>query len=140
MADPISIAGLVLTIGCVIQTPLNYGSDAKDAKGDIQSLNTELFTLKGILEQIKYQQEAISAGSTSPMSAKYDSEELSRMLGFASKVLQSLQKSLTPSRFHFGQTIQRLAWPLKKEEVQKQVARLERVKTCFIILITTDNL
>jgi hypothetical protein len=124
----------------MVQTLLNYSSDAKDAKRDIQILSTEIFALKGILEQIKSQQEAVSAGSAPFISAKYNSEEFSRILRFASEVLQSLQKSLTPSQSHFGQSIQRLAWPLKKDEVQKQVARLERVKTWFIILMTTDNL
>ena len=36
MADPLSVAGLVLAIGGVVQILVNYGSDAKDARKDIQ--------------------------------------------------------------------------------------------------------
>jgi hypothetical protein len=140
MADPLSIAGLILAIGGVVQILVNYGSDAKDARKDIQSLTTELFALKGVLEHIEYQQRAFSADPTSPKSVKYDSQEFSRMLESAKELLESLRKSLKPAQSHFGQSVQRMAWPLKKDDVQKQIARIERVKTWLIVVMTTDNL
>jgi hypothetical protein len=140
MADPLSIAGLVLSIGSVVQILVNYCLDAKDARKDIQSLTTELFALKGVLEHIEYQQQAFSSDLTSPKPAKYASQEFSRMLESAKELLESLRKSLEPTQSHFGRSVQRMSWPLKKEDVQKQILRIERVKTWLIVVMTTDNL
>lgn len=140
MADPLSIAGLVIAIGGVVQALVNYSSDASQAGKDIQSLTTELFALKGVLEHIQYQQQTFPSDSYSSKSTKYDSQEVSRIVEFTKELLDSLQKSLKPAKSHFGQSVQHLKWPMKKDEVQKQIGRIERVKTWLIVVMTTDNL
>ena len=53
MADPTSVAALIIQITQVIHKIYKYGKGVKDAKADIESLCTELYALKGVLEHIQ---------------------------------------------------------------------------------------
>ncbi|PVH98874.1 hypothetical protein DM02DRAFT_629866 [Periconia macrospinosa] len=53
MADPISIAGIILAIPPVAQLLLNYYTDAKKGKADIKRYIGELMSLKGSLDYIE---------------------------------------------------------------------------------------
>lgn len=140
MADPISVTSLVLAIGGVVQALLKYSTAAKEARNDIQTISVELFALKGILEHVEYQQQVEFIASGSPPPGKFDSDEFLQILRSASQFLQSLQISLEPSQSRFGRSIQSLKWPFKKEDVQKHIAKLERIKSWFILVMTSDHL
>jgi hypothetical protein len=140
MADPVSITGLVIAIGSVVQALLNYSLAAKEARKDIQSLTVELFALKGILDHIENQRQVETTDSASLVPGKFASGEFSQMLRSASEILKSLQDSLKPSQPNSATSIQPLKWPFKKEDVQKHIARLEKVKSWLVLIMTTDNL
>ncbi|KAF2188023.1 hypothetical protein K469DRAFT_685351 [Zopfia rhizophila CBS 207.26] len=140
MGEPLSVIGVVLAIPAVIKLLLGYCSDTKGAKKDIQGHITELFTLKGILEHIKNQQDTFHAGPIPSMPPKYASKEFLQVLAATNQILQSLQMSLEPKQSCFGQSVQRMTWTFKKGEVEEQFRRLERAKTWFIVMMTADNL
>ena len=139
MADPISVTGLVIAIGGLVQALMNHASNIKDARKEIQDLTSELFALKGVLEHIKCQQEAALMYSGSHQSSKYQTQEFLRMLVSTNELLEALGKHLKPAQSRFGQSIQRMTWSFKREEVQKQIARIERVKTWLVVVMTADN-
>ena len=139
MADPISVTGLVIAIGGLVQALVNHASYVKDAKKEIQELTTELFALKGVLEHIECQQKAASADVGPSQPSKYSSQEFLRMLESTGELLEALSKRLKPAQSRFGQSVQRMTWSFKRDEVQKQISRVERVKTWLVIVMTADN-
>ncbi len=133
MADPLSIAGLVLAVGGVIKSVVQYCSDVRDAAKEIRTLTTELlaelFALQGALAQLN--SKTISSNPAGP--------EFELMLQSADQALASLAAYLTSGgNSKFGQSMQKLRWNWKKEDVQKHIQRIERVKVWFILLLTTN--
>ncbi len=133
MADPLSIAGLVLAVGGVIKSVVKYCSDVREAAKEIRALNTELlgelFALQGALTQL---------GSKTALPSP-SGPEFELMLRCADQTLTSLAEYLTPgSSSKLGQSVQKLRWHWRKEDVQKHIQRIERIKVWFILLLTTD--
>ena len=123
-----------------MQTLVTYASDAKDARDEIVDLTTEIFALKGVLEHVEYQQHAPSSDLNPDAAAKYDSQEFSRILESTKELLDSLSTSIKPVQTRFGQSVQRLTWPLKRDEVQRKIMRIERAKTWLSVVLTSNNL
>lgn len=136
MADPLSIAGLVLAIPAVAELLLAYFADTKDAKIEIQRYATDLFSLKGILEYI----ESISSVQSDNEIYKYESAEFAQLLQATRDTLQDLKMSLELKKSSLGYIMQRMTWSQKKRAVQEYFARLERLKTGFLIVMMGDNL
>ena len=140
MADPISITSLVFAIEGVVHGLLKYSAAVKEARIDIQNISMELFALKGILEHIQYQHQLELKTPGSPPTGKFDSNDFLQILRSAAQFLQSLQISLEPSKSRFGRSIQSLKWPFKREDVQKHIAKIERIKSWLILVMTPDHL
>lgn len=138
--DPLSITSLIIAIGGSVQILVKYASDASGSRMEIQLLTTELFALKGVLEHIQYQQQNFPTSEDASGLAKYGSLEFSPMLESTKELLDSLSKSLELAPSRLGQSIQRMTWPLKKEDVQKKIGQIERVKTWLITVMTSDNM
>jgi hypothetical protein len=132
MADPISITGLVLAIPPIVRLLVAYGSGIKNAKSDIQRYISELLSLKGILEHIGMLRE----GNT--LHCRYDEKEFWNIVHTTSENIAALHEIIEPKRPGFGSAMQRMTWTLKKE-IDQEIARLERAKTWFILLMTSDN-
>ena len=133
MADPLSITGLVLAVGGVIKSVVQYCSHVREAAKEIRALNTELlgelFALQGALTQLS--SKADPPNSSGP--------EFQLMLQAADQALATLAKYLTPGgTSKFGQSLEKLRWHWRKEDVQKHIQRIQRVKVWFILLLTTD--
>jgi len=127
MADPLSIAGLILAVGSAAQTVLSYALDAKDADQDISSLLTELLAVKGFLEQLHSDQQDGRA---------FQSLEFAELLQSGVRVIRDLESDLGQPVSKIRGVLRRLKWPLKKDDVQKHVERLERLKTyCLLVLV-----
>ncbi|KAL9087298.1 MAG: hypothetical protein Q9159_003718 [Coniocarpon cinnabarinum] len=70
-----------------------------------------------------------------------NSEETARTFEDAKKLLDELAKALgSQPRTRVGRIVQRAAWPLKKAETDRIADHLERLKTYFILAVTSDNL
>ncbi|KAK3903637.1 hypothetical protein C8A05DRAFT_43162 [Staphylotrichum tortipilum] len=133
MADPLSVAGLVIAIGGVIKSVVQYCSHVREAANEIRSLTTELlaelFALQGALAQL----------NSNTVPSTQSGPEFELVLRSADQALRSLAEYLTAGHnSKFGQSVQKLRWHWKKEEVQKHIQRIERAKVWFILLLTTD--
>jgi hypothetical protein len=136
MADPVSIAGLVLAIPPVVKALLSFSSDLKAAKTDIASHIGDLLTLKGILEHIQ----SIQAMQSGTDVYRFESSEFERLLEITWSTIHSLQQQLQPKKSSIGQSLQRVTWSFKKKEVTEQLSRIERLKSAFLMILMGDNL
>ncbi|KAJ9665783.1 hypothetical protein H2201_004091 [Coniosporium apollinis] len=142
--DPVTVLGLIATIGDIVTIIYDYGSAVKGAGNDIASLSKELFALRGVLEHIKAQERAVtksSSGDSTGASAQlFGSKEFKSMLRYTNDILQELLCTLEIPKGKFKKAVHKLSWPFTKEDVDAQVASLERVKTWFILAMMTDSL
>ena len=160
------ISGLVIT---ALSTSFKFASElysyatrVKGAKGDIEALSNELFGLIGALEHLKLQEarsledRAGSLGlpeySEKRPSADYIGQAADEIPGPAIHkanvrlvlvqtldLLNELQGILLEPKGRFHATVQLLKWPLKENEMQMYLKRLERVKTYFVLSLVTDE-
>lgn len=126
MADPISIFGLAVTVGQILSVLYEYGQGVKDAKKDITQLSTELFALKGVLDQIKEKH-----GDTLPVA---DGKEVIRS---TEDFLQSLLNKLVIPKSTIDKALRSFKWPFDKSDMEKHIARLERVKSWLVLVFMT---
>lgn len=126
MADPISIFGLAVTVGQILSTLYEYGQGVKDARKDVTQLSTELFALKGVLEQIDAKHGKAFVFT--------DGEEVVRS---THDFLQSLLVKLAIPKSSISKAVQSLKWLFDKSDMTKHLARLERVKTWLILVFMT---
>lgn len=163
MAD---VSGLVITaleVGFEITSKLyEYGKQVRGARREIQALSSELFSLLGILEQVKRRQEQILLGddetlvnetgafqspntSSKGLTSLSDDDAESKIsnthsvLNQTLEFLQDLLQTLTPRKGRFANKLQLLQWPFKENEMKKHLKRLERVKTYFLLSLVTDE-
>lgn len=142
--DPISITGLILDVSHVLASVINYAKAVKSAKPEIRKMSEELFALKGILEHLSAQ----SSGETSKYEhieyesetpSRFDQNTLDRVLRQTNDFLQSLLKDLEPPESHFQKLKQKLEWPMSKEDFDKHLVALERVKSWLILVLMADS-
>jgi hypothetical protein len=125
MADPLSVAGLALSVVDVACKLHHYISTARGAKAEIRRLSLELFALKGALDHFDV--------------LKASAPNLAGMLRLTHDTLRSIEKRLEEPTSAVGKVVRSLTWPLKSAEVDKYVAALERSKTFFVMVIMQDT-
>lgn len=130
--DPMSILGLTMQVAEILKVLLQFCRDAKSANTEVQSLSAELFALEGILRHV----ESSAATSTSSTTG------LGQLVESTHQVLSGLQRAFAqlPSSSGITGAVRSLMWPLKKDEVNAQITKLERLKTLFILSLTGDSL
>ncbi|KAI2786524.1 hypothetical protein POX_g08910 [Penicillium oxalicum] len=141
--DPISIFGLVIEVGHVLASVINYAQTVKDAKSDIRKLSEELFALKGILEHLST---GIGDNSSDPekqtelesSSMMIDKDVMARVLYTTNDFLRTLLSELEEPATKFKKLKQKLEWPFTQDQFNAHLARLERVKSWLILVITAD--
>jgi hypothetical protein len=136
MADPVSIAGLVLAIPLLVDALMSFSSDVKAAKTEICNYVGDLLTIKGILEYLETTQAIQSATDI----YRFESSEFVRLLEASWSTVHLLQQSLLPRRSALGQSLQRITWAFKKKEVTEQLARIERLKSAFLMVLMGDHM
>ena len=159
------VSGLVFTcLGIcfeVASTLYSYGKQVKGARRNIQSLSNELFGLIGALEHLKLQQkqqadqEAQSSQPPpymeiddqpsavdfkAPGSAKdAHKENIASVLAQTETFLKELQQSLVEPSGRLNAAMHLMRWPLRENEINRHLSRLERVKTFFILSLVTGE-
>ena len=143
----------------VTSTLYSYGKQVKSARRDIQNLSNELFGLIGALEHFKLQQDnhlleekeqirppAYSAVESADLISRHakggkgvHEDNVVSVLNQTIAFLQELQQKLKEPKGRLGIVVHLLKWPLKDNEVQKHLSRLERVKTYFVLSLVTDE-
>lgn len=133
MADPLSIAGLLLQAIEIAGKVYDFAKQVKDAKSEIRELFGELFALKAVFEQMRIERIADSSlkSDTSPSPFR---DALLKANTVLEEILEDLMsRSLRQSR------LSRLGWPGRKASLQGSIAQLERLKTYFILVIMNDK-
>ncbi len=148
--DPLSVAaslsGLVLAITQLTSAIYNYGKEVKGAKAEISQLCSDLFALKGALEHMRLNLETSididddEKQTIAPSTSLVRTAEFNDMLSTTDTFIKSLSKSFNKSSGWRQALKTSLAWPLKKDEIQNELQRLERIKSYFVLANTTDNL
>lgn len=138
--DPVSIVGLIVDVSTIISSLISYAQAVQGAKSEIRQLSEELFALKGILEHLSKeapQDEPKSEQAETPDS--FDRDVMARVLQTTNEFLQSLLASLETPKNKFKRMKQKLQWPFTQEENNEHLARLERVKSWLILVLTADH-
>ena len=140
MADVVglvaSITGIVGIAAKVCKLCYGYYGEVKDAREDIDRLTTEISTLADLLQPLSTPAEASKIPQTP------DSESMSQLVHQFTKILKQLQDELQPQidkqsdgriRKAIGSAKTRLMWPFKKEDNQRRIQGIERLKTSVIL-------
>lgn len=135
MADPFSITGLILDVTKIISSVIEYAQTVRHAKAETQRLSEELFALKGMLEHLSSQQLPIST-ATSDESGPFNLESALRS---TDEFLRALLADLEVPATKFKRLQQKLEWPFTRQQFDAHLYRLERVKTCLILVLTSDS-
>lgn len=125
--DPASIVGVVGVAGQILKTIHHYAEGVSDYGDEVAGLRVELFCLKSALTQID------------PNALPTTADEFCKMLDEAHFLLQTLADILQNEASRARELARRLIWPLKKQHVRDLTARLERIKTYFILVATNDT-
>ena len=143
MAD---VSGLILTVlGLsfnVASMLYTYAKDVRDARGDIQRLSNELFALTGVLQHMKIQQERAPGLDVVDLSLIEESNGsiVREVLQECIEFLQDIHQKLAIPKNRLQAKIQKMRWPFQDNEMRQHLARLERVKTYFMLALMSDDL
>lgn len=141
MVDPVSITSLVLQAAVVIGQVYNFGKQIKEAKNEIRDLYVELLALKGILEQMKTEEESlISDPWNQEMAQMFLSQPVLDAFNTSSNLLSNILVSLEKTQAPRHKSIKTLGWPLLRNELQTQIKQLERLKSYFVLVMLKDTL
>ena len=144
--DPVSAIGLAAGVQQLLGCIFRFGQGVREAKREINQLCSELFGLKAALEHValitRFDGNVDAKGDAQQMlvSSSFSTPEFQEMLSFTNDVLTQLLRKLEPKPSRFQSSLQRLAWPLIKDDVKLYIERLERSKKWFILATTSDNL
>lgn len=132
MADPLSIAGLAVSVVQVSSAVYEYVSSVKNAKEDIRRLSQEMFALKGTLDHMVAFQQSSNRDAT-------DASQMEAVILMTSETLATIKKRIARRHTGLGKSVQALTWPFHKGDIDKYVATLERAKTWFMMALMQDS-
>ncbi|KAL9613817.1 MAG: hypothetical protein Q9167_001664 [Letrouitia subvulpina] len=145
--DPVSIIGLAVNVQQILTSIYKYGQGVSEARREINQLCSELFALKAALEHIRLNIDGGLAGShdaeegaqTILASSNFASPEFKDMVTATELILKSLQDRLKVKGSKAKATLQRLTWPIVKDDLKEDIEKLNRLKSFFILTTTSEN-
>jgi hypothetical protein len=145
--DPVSITSLVVAISQIISSVYSYGKGLRAAPKEINHLCCELFALKAALEHVKWNVDGCGEldndadGSDCPLSpSAFKSGEFREVVLIAESFLNDLLLRLENTPGHLRPAVNRLTCPMKSGDIKDSIARLQRLKSYFILATTADNM
>ncbi|KAH8703264.1 hypothetical protein BGW36DRAFT_84581 [Talaromyces proteolyticus] len=139
MADPLSISGLILQVITTAKTVYDYASQVKNAQKDIRELFGELFALKAIVDQIQMEKDATIKVTEIYFNNTRSSDAFDKAMTDTRNLLQEILDDLVERALRGQSLLRNLGWPGKKTNLQEKVAKLERIKTYFILVLMNDK-
>lgn len=135
--EPGTVIAIIETSFSVVSLIAKYYSGVKKAREEVEGLKSEVEAFHNVLRRI---QELVQ---TSNYANKLSlSESLATVIENSSSDIEHIKNKLDPSR---GEKVMRrvglraLQWPFTKEEVEEQIARLERYKTTLTLALNSDQ-
>jgi hypothetical protein len=143
--DPISIISLTAAIQQLLSCVYNYGQGVREAKKEINQLCSELLALKAALEHVQLNlglNRSIELGDAQSIlsSSNFATPEFQSMVSSTDTLLKELLARLDLKSSRFKSSLQRLAWPLFRDDVKLYTERLERTKSWFVLATTSDSM
>ncbi|KKY18449.1 putative ankyrin repeat protein [Phaeomoniella chlamydospora] len=146
--DPASVLSLVTAISQIIKVLYKVGTGIKDAAKEIDQLSSELFALKGAFEHVASNLEVRQDMSCQDLDADtafttplLQTDDSAKMMAKANEIIRDLHRYLTPSgSSKFSGAMDQIRWVLRKDELQEYSRRLERIKSYFLLVTTSNNL
>lgn len=132
MSDPLSITGLLFTIGHTVSVLYTYGRNVKSARSDIDELTNELLVLQGVLKQVQNRKSPAAVSVSIEKDPGY-------MLRSTKQSLEFLLYKLEVPSSKIGKAIKYAKWPLHKDEVSDHLRRFERLKSMLILVFLTED-
>ena len=133
LMEPIGAAANIVSLLQLAGAVIKYLNVLKDASKDIKALVLELCTVRGLLSTIKdlVTEDSILHESLSGHNGLFSQIESS---------LQSLASKIEPTSTTTGHSfVQKLRWPLRKEEVKDVLSSIERQKTLLSLALQNDQ-
>ena len=149
--DPVTIIGLISSVQQILQAVYAYGSSVREAKTEINQLCSELLALKAALEHVHLNSNVdhLSAGMENLGLAKeaqeilstsnFTTPEFEQMILSTSHIMKELLSRLQQKPGKFNAAKQRLMWHIVKDDIKRDIDRLNRMKSFFILATTSDN-
>ena len=153
--DPISIVGTVAAIQQLLQVIYRYGRNVQGCKKEINQLCSELLALKAALDHVylnsNFQDpllnstaddnaaELVKDASAILTTAASSSADFQDMLQACHDILHELIGKLQPRISKLASSIQSAVWPLRKDEIYRQIERLHRMTSWFVLVSISDN-
>ena len=146
--DPITIIGLTAAIQQILVAVYNYVDGVRESKTEINQLCSELHALKAALNHVQMSlslspsdeskgSDTVSTLLASPNLSTFECQE---MIASAETIVKDLLARLDKKPNAFKASLQRLKWPLMKDDVKQYVERLHRLTTWLVLATTSDNL
>jgi len=136
--DPLSSVASVIAVVQISERILTlcceYAVAVKDAKGDIDRLNSEVTALFDVLKRVKYMAEGPDATTLTALNA------LAKPIAQCSSELLALRARLDPTRKTMNRLgLRSLKWPFKSKDVNKIIEVLQRYKTTINMALNADQ-
>ena len=132
--DPLGATASIVTLLQLAGAVIKYLSILKDASPDIKTLVLELCTIRGLLSTIK---DLIT--DESPLHESLGGPD--GLFGQLESSLQALASKVEPTSATTAQKlVQRLRWPLRKEDVKEVLSTIERHKTLLSLALQNDQM
>lgn len=146
--DPATIVGLTAAIQQILSSIFHFADGVRESKQEINQLCSELLALKAALEHVIFNLSISSNVSSearnediSPLySMTLSTPEFRQMTTSADIILRDLLTRLEKKPGAFRTSLQRLKWPLIKDDVKRYVERLHRMTSWFVLATTSDNM
>ncbi|KAJ5161099.1 hypothetical protein N7492_006491 [Penicillium capsulatum] len=137
--DPISITGLVMDVGHILASLIQYAKTVQGAKSEMRKLSEELFALKGILEHLASQSPDDEKSSRESQSGQFDRGMMAKVLYTTQDFVRRLLADLETPATKFKRLKQKFEWPFTQEQVNAHLTQLEWVKSWLILVLMADH-
>lgn len=132
MADPISIAGLVLTCGSIIKALVSLYETLKDGPAALKELLARTTALQLLLKRLQAFELQLDSDKKAFLTAFFDSSKCQETI----LALAALVKQTKPAKESFHQDLKgRIQWLLKKSDAENLAAKLLKQQTDIVTVI-----
>lgn len=140
MADPLSIAGLIVGLSDLIDKLYHYGKRVKNAKADIALLCSELSALQNVLEHVKKRAQELEGGSDDKDFAEtVTSKQFVSVTQDAHHFVSKLFEDLGAPRNAFHRATQLMKWPFTKKDLEERLQWLRRANSWYTLAMLADQ-
>ena len=146
--DPATIVGLTAAIQQIVSSIFHFADGVRESRQEISQLCSELLALEAALEHVRlnismssnFPGEASEEDMSPLFSMTLSTPEFQQMIILAGIILRELLTRLERKPGVFGTSLQRLKWPLIKDDVKRYVERLHRMTSWVVLATTSDNM